>query len=79
MKTIYPTLNDCRNLLFSISKQIWSSKSSLIEVIDKIPSFLQRVKEDTEFKTLVYYGDYNLLRNYNMNDFMVNPNEIGKK
>jgi len=67
-----PTLFDCRNLLSSIIFHVWSSSSTLVEIINKIPDFLTIVAENNNNKILVYYGDYQLQKIFSINDFMAN-------
>ncbi len=42
------------------------------EIIEKIREFLSRVVENNNNKVFVYYGDYEINRQYQINDFMAN-------
>ena len=66
---------DCRNLLFSIINHHWVKGSNLVEVIEKIPDFINRVNENNKNKILVYYGDYKIDKIYQINEFLAN-NEL---
>ena len=59
---IYPTIFDNRELLESILTHKWSYKKynniliPLEEIITQIPTFLKRIFENIQNRTLVYYG-----------------------
>lgn len=75
---IYPTLFDNRELLESILTHQWSYKKynsiliPLEEVIIQIPSFLKRIYENIQNRTLVYYGKLVENKEYLINDFIEN-------
>ncbi len=50
-----PTLFDHRNLLHSIIQHNWLEDSKIEEIIEKLPSFVNRVVENTNNRILVYY------------------------
>ncbi len=69
---VFPTIFDNRNLLFSIIKHNWNKDSKIDEIIEGIPYFIMRVNENHIMSTLVYYGDYQIDKIYNMNEFLIN-------
>jgi len=69
---VFPTIFDNRNLLFSIIKHNWTKNSNLQEIINGIPYFILRVSENCLLDTLVYYGEYNIDKIYNINEFLLN-------
>lgn len=72
---IFPSLFDQRNLLYSILGKNWQSDITIEDIIKQIPAFSLRVQENHNNKYLVYYGEYNTDKVYNINDFLIN-NEI---
>lgn len=63
---------DNRNLLFSIISTNYVLRVTLVDIVSKIPQFLNRLEENTDNKILVYYGDYKIDDIYEMNDFLSN-------
>ena len=59
-------------MLFSVITSNYIIKISFVEIVENIPTFLQRIYENNENKIMVYYGDYSIDSIYEMNDFMAN-------
>ena len=75
----FPTLFDNRNLYYNImneNKDLNDDSSNILEISEKIiqniPIFLKQCYEDISIRVLVYYGNYNINEEYNMNDFIEN-------
>jgi len=45
---------------------------SLNEIVERLPSFVNRILENTYNRILVYYGDYIIDHIYDINDFISN-------
>ena len=75
---IYPTIFDNRELLESILTHKWSYKKynniliPLEEIITQIPTFLKRIFENIQNRTLVYYGKIIENKEFLINDFIEN-------
>lgn len=59
-------------MLFSVITSNYIIKISFVEIVENIPTFLQRIYENNENKIMVYYGDYSIDSIYEMNDFLAN-------
>lgn len=70
---IFPTLFDNRNIILSILGYEWNKTNNIEEIIEAIPSFLDRVLENTTNKYLAYYGEIKIDEVYDVNHFLINP------
>ena len=74
---LFPSINDRRNLLYSIIKNnIWIGKKNIsaIDIIKniiekKIPNFVYRLLKNTRNNILINYGNFHENTIYNINDF----------
>lgn len=79
---VLPTLHDNRNIFFCLTNQheykfnynnIDRLEYTLKDIISfGISNFLYCLKENLQIKALIYYGEYELNRIYNINDFLEN-------
>lgn len=75
----FPTLFDHRNILPSVLGHNWVNPglmkcSDPIEgIILEIPNFIKKTIENTNNKILIYFGNYNIDRLFDLNDFLMNP------
>lgn len=70
---IFPTLFDNRDLMVSILGNEWEKTNSIEDIINAIPTFCERVSENTTNKYLVYFGEYKINEVYDINHFLSNP------
>lgn len=79
---IFPTLYDNRNVLQSIINHNWTYNkynlpfTPIEEIILHIPSFLKRISQDVNNRTLSLYGSYYLNTVYDINVFNTNEEHV---
>ena len=72
----YPSLYDQRDLFFSIMGKEWKSDYMIENIIDLLPDFINRIHENNINKNFIFYGNYDLNKVYEINNFLLNS-ELG--
>ena len=78
---IFPTLFDGRNFFYFLTnnynyifdeEKLEECGKLIDDIIKGINKFLESLKENSDIKVLIYYGDYTLNHEYLINDFLIN-------